>query len=273
MPSASGLHSVSFALSQLQPETLFHYRVVASNAFGTTVGQTQTFSTQGRYQFSTYYGSSGSGDGQLNIPKDVAVDASSGAIYVADYGNHRVVELSSSGDFIAAWGWGVGGGGGFEVCSSGCQAGITGSGSGQFAGPEFIEVDNSSGPSKGDVYVADTLPGDVQKFDASGAPVSSWGNGGAIDFNSEGPIQGITVDNQGSRFVGLMGHWTEIGQDGVYRNSISTGSIGDEHFMSRPDGSGIDIAPDGNFYQASVGGVDVSPPGAARDADPRYWGS
>jgi DNA-binding beta-propeller fold protein YncE len=270
VPSASGAQSVSFALSQLQPETPFHYRIVASNDFGTTVGQTQTFSTQGRYQFSTYYGSAGSGDGQFNGPKDVAVDASTGAIYVADDGNHRVVKLSSSGDFIAAWGWGVGGGGGFEVCSSGCQAGIAGSGPGQFDEPEFIEVDNSSGPSNGDVYVADEGRGDVQKFDPSGDLVSTWGEGGAIDFSDGGPIQGITVSNEGSLFVGLMGYWTEVGQDGVYRNDIPTGSIGDDHFMSRPDGNGIDIGPNGNFYQASVGGVDVSPPGAARDAIERY---
>jgi hypothetical protein len=270
VPSANGMQNVSFALGGLQPETIFHYRIVASNAFGTTIGSTQTFSTQGRYQFSAYYGSAGSGDGQLNSPKDVAVNSSTRAIYIADFGNHRIVELNSSGQFVAAWGWGVGGGGGFEICSSGCQTGLSGSGSGELEEPEFIEVDNSDGPSHGDVYVADIGRGDVQKFTSSGALVTGWGDGGAVSFSGDGPIQGITVGNEGSLFVGLMGHWTEIGQDGIYSSSIPTGSIGNDHFMSRADGHGIDMGPGANFFQASVGGVDISPPGAARDAIERF---
>ena len=135
------------------PRPSYQYRIVADDSFGTTIGSVQTFSTLGRNQFAAYYGSSGSGDGQLDEPSDVAVDNSTGDIYVADKGNHRVVKFDSSGNFLSAWGWGVGGGSHFEV-STGCHAGIPGNGAGQLSKPFFIEVDNSVGPSSGDVYVA-----------------------------------------------------------------------------------------------------------------------
>ena len=264
--SPTGPQDVSVGLSQLQPSTTYHYRVVASDSYGTSYGSEQTFTTLGRYQFSTDFGAAGSGDGQLESPSDVAIDGSNGDLYVADTGNHRVVKLDSSGNFIAAWGWGVGGGSESEVCTSGCQAGTPGTNPGQFEAPTFVEVDNSNGPSQGDVYVADTERGDVQKFDSSGALIESWGEGGAIDFNGDGPIEGITVDNDGDLFVAseellpisTESHWTEVGQDGVFRKKISTGFFS-EHRLSRPDGHGIDVNSLGSFYQASFGGVDIAP--------------
>src|SRR4030042_1741132 len=55
------------------------------------------------YQFVTKWGSPGSGDGQFNYPAGVAVD-SSGNVYVADLGNHRIQKFDSSGGFITKWG-------------------------------------------------------------------------------------------------------------------------------------------------------------------------
>ena len=134
-----------------------------------------------------------------------------------------MVEFDAEGDFVAAWGWGVGGGAGFEVCTNGCQAGLEGTGRGEFEAPAFIEVDNSSGPSRGDVYVGDTERGDVQRVRSSGGLLEGWGEGGSIDFNGDGPIEGIAVDNSGSLFVGSTlippvstePRWIEIGPDGV----------------------------------------------------------
>ena len=52
-------------------------------------------------------------------------------VYVADTNNNRIQKFSAAdGTFLGTWGWGVGGGAGFEVCPSGCQAGIAGGGGG-----------------------------------------------------------------------------------------------------------------------------------------------
>ena len=193
--SGSGHQGLNAPLSDLLINREYHYRVVADDVAGTTFGADRSFTTLGRYEFSAIFGSAGSGDGQLNHPADVGVDDSTGDIYVADKGNHRIVKLASSGSFLAAWGWGVSDGSATrQVCTSGCQAGIAGFGAGQYTSPEYIEVDNSGGPSDGDVYVADGGDSVVQKLDPSGNLVGSWGNGGAIDFSADGAIGGIASD-------------------------------------------------------------------------------
>ena len=153
----TGHRTLSFNLSDLGVDQPYHYRVIAIDNSGETVGADQTFTTLGSYQFSTSFGSTGAGDGQMSHPEDVAVDNSNGDIYVADIGNHRVDKFDSSGQFLAAWGWGVASGAAeSQVCTSGCQIGLSGTGVGQFQKPTFVEVDNSTGSSAGDVYVADT---------------------------------------------------------------------------------------------------------------------
>ena len=42
-------------------------------------------------QFIKCFGTQGSGEGELHYPKGVAVDNTTGALYVCDYGNNRVV--------------------------------------------------------------------------------------------------------------------------------------------------------------------------------------
>jgi hypothetical protein len=147
--------------------------LAAPSAFATTA---HSFSE------SEGFGSSGSGAGQLSSPKDIAVSevgATDGDVYVADTGNHRVDEFDAQGNFIRAWGWGVADGlPHFETCTLICEAGIAGSGPGQFEAGTYIAVDNSTtSVSSGDVYVADTGTRLVQKFGPSGELIESWGNG------------------------------------------------------------------------------------------------
>ncbi|MGA8744564.1 MAG: hypothetical protein WB507_01715 [Solirubrobacterales bacterium] len=197
--SFSAPSDVDAEVEGLSPGTHYHYRLIATNANGDNAA-IGSFSTLARYEYSRNIGSTGSGAGQLLDPSDVAVDETTGDIYVADTGNHRVVKFNSSGQFLGAWGWGVSDGkGSSEVCTSGCQAGIAGGGPGQFTTPSFIEVDNSSGESAGDVYVADTADNVVQKFDPSGQLVTSWGSGGATSY-AEG-IAGIAVESNGHLIV------------------------------------------------------------------------
>jgi hypothetical protein len=156
------------------------------------------------------FGSAGSGAGQLELAasSEVAVDQGTGDIYVADTGNRRVDEFSSSGTFILAFGENVGGAG-VDVCTASCQKGASGSTPGEFEAPLLIAVDNSGGLSKGDVYVGDTGDSDVSKFTATGGLVKTWGtNGQLTGFGGPGQegLAGIAVAPEG--IVQLEGAFT-----------------------------------------------------------------
>jgi sugar lactone lactonase YvrE len=182
-------------------------------------------------------GSPGSGAGQLSSPESVAVDNSAGPaagdVYVADTGNARVDQFDSSGHFVRAWGWGVADGKEeFEICTSTttCRKGIqpaepTHSKPGQFDVPQFIAVDGSSGPSEGDVYVADGGTGLVQKFTGTGELVSTWGNGGPAE-TPNGQLNGAnaapTAYPHGSTFEGPF-HATS---EGVFFDGIAIDGSG-----------------------------------------------
>src|SRR5262245_15901661 len=120
------------------------------------------------------FGSQGSGAGQFQTPLGVAIQQSSGTVYVADSGNARVEKFDANGNFIAAWGWGVKDGKAkAEVCTANCQAGIPGSGPGQFSRPTSIAFGNASGSSGSKVFVGDAGNNVVLKFDADGNFLSS----------------------------------------------------------------------------------------------------
>jgi sugar lactone lactonase YvrE len=119
-------------------------------------------------------GSLGGGAGELDAPDGVAVDAS-GDVFVADTGNERIDEFSSSGAFIKAWGWGVADGAGhLEICTTAClgQGGLSGGGAGELSSPDGVAVDAS-----GEVFVADYYNNRVDEFSSAGAFIKAWGWG------------------------------------------------------------------------------------------------
>ena len=128
-------------------------------------------------------GIQGEGAGQLSAPAGIAVNSSTGDVYVSHY-NSRVDEFSSTGSFIRAWGWGVSNGASsFETCTSSCQAGLNGGGAGQLWDLAGLTVD----PSSGDVFVADALNERIDVFSASGTFIQAWGWGvkdGANQFET-----------------------------------------------------------------------------------------
>lgn len=152
--------------------------------------------------FSGFFGSATSIPYPLADPWSVAVDDSTGDVYVTDAPDNRVEKFSSTGMFILMFGKEVDktksaplSGASQEekdVCTevevelgAECQKGVAGSTPGAFAsnGAMFVAVDNStepSDPSKGDVYVADFIEhggtgNRVSKFNSSGALISSSG--------------------------------------------------------------------------------------------------
>ena len=116
-------------------------------------------------------GATGSGDGQFNSPRGVAVD-SSGNVYVTDQLNHRIQKFDSNGTFITKWG-------------------------SNFSFPRGVAVDSS-----GNVYVVDSENHRIQKFDSSGNFLLKWGSRGSGDgqFNFPFPV-GVAVDSSGNVYV------------------------------------------------------------------------
>jgi WD40 repeat protein len=227
--------------------------------------------------FASSFGSQGSEAGQVSLAPDsgVAVNFSTHDVYVADTENARVDQFSAGGEFIRAWGWGVADGlPEFETCTLVCQAGIKGSAPGEFELPTFVAVDNSGGPSQGDVYVGDTGNRNpainshgtnlVQKFTASGVLVAGWGVGGQLDGSTSsspaGPFKddlgGIAVDQGGNLFVhDLALDLFKFAQDGTPATGIHTG------LEAPPFGIGVDSG--GDFYVGTQNLIDkLSPTGA-----------
>jgi len=95
-------------------------------------------------------GAAGSGPGEFDDPGAVTVDGA-GDVYVADTGNDRVVELSSSGGVLAEWG-------------------SRGSADGRFRSPTGVGVD-----AAGDVFVLDGESDRVQEFAPGGRFLAKWG--------------------------------------------------------------------------------------------------
>lgn len=124
----------------------------------------------------------------LNAPRALAF-APDGTLYIADSRNHRIVHLDADGNLLGQWGSFADG-----VSSPALP--------GTFNEPWGVAV----GPD-GSVYVTDTWNHRVQKFTASGQPLTTWGQYGteAGGDGFWGP-RGITVDAQGYVYVADTGN-------------------------------------------------------------------
>jgi NHL repeat len=151
------------------------------------------------HAFSSSFGSTGSGNGQFSGPNGVAVDQSTGDVYVADSANNRVEKFGPTGAFIAAFG-------------------AAGSGNGQLSDPTEAAVDNSVSPVV--VYVVDSANNRVEKFSAAGAYVSQIdGTSGATPF---GQLNGVAVGTTGDVWMyQASGEIDEFDSTGAFLTSFS----------------------------------------------------
>jgi len=193
------------------------------------------------------YGSLGSEAGQLSDPFGIAIDPRNGNVYVTEKANNRVEEFSSSGAFIRMFGWGVSNGHAeFQICTSSCQAGIAGSGNGQFSVLAGVSVDSS-----GNVWVADFGNNRVQEFSETGSYLKKFGSVGSGEGQFKGPI-GIAF-SAGSVFV------TDFNNNRVEKFSTAgafQGQFGESGSENRKFSGPYGIASDpqtGNLYVVDSG--------------------
>jgi hypothetical protein len=182
------------------------------------------------------WGTAGSGNGQfLNGAGGVAVD-SAGNVYVTDLGNHRVEKFTSSGSFIMSWGG-------------------SGTGNGQFSGPEGIAIDLTD-----NIYIADTGNHRVQKFNTSGTFVTKWGTNGTGDGQFDTPW-GVSVDGLGDVYVADTNNnrIQKFSPTGTFISSCGTSGTGNGEF-SGPQDVGADSS--GNYFVADTGNDRVQKFGA-----------
>ncbi|MGH2878059.1 MAG: hypothetical protein ACRDK4_00395 [Solirubrobacteraceae bacterium] len=207
----------------------------------------------------TFGGGPGEGAGQFVEAKGIALDQETGDVYLADRNNSRIDEFGPGGEFLRSWGWGVADGQNeFQTCGPDavlatltCEAGHEDGGAGGISTPVGIAIDNSAGPSHGDVYVEDRFNRRIDKFSASGEFLLAWGWGvadgqeeaqrcgpdaipatltcqaapevanhavGEFDELSEGTI---SVDSAGVVYVADIGRVQEFGEAGLFERQVT----------------------------------------------------
>jgi streptogramin lyase len=166
------------------------------------------------------------------LPETPAL-AANGNVWVTDYSNNRVVELSSSGALIEAVGFGVSNGESkFEICTASCRAGVAGSGNGQFSAPWGLAVNQSTG----NVYVGDSGNYRIEELNEKGEFVRSFGQHGT-GHGTFGNVNGLTVDPSGNLWVAdyANNHVEEFSETGAYMTEIGSAGSGNGQ-MSGPFG-------------------------------------
>jgi tripartite motif-containing protein 71 len=195
----------------------------------------QKFDSTGN--FLTKWGSFGEGEGQFHIFEGLGTD-SGGNVYVADEENQRIQKFDSTGNFILMWGWGVDDGtAAFQICTSGCQAGIPGNGDGQFDSPFDAATD-----SAGNVYIADISNSRIQKFDSTGNFLTQWASPGPIRVatDSAGNVYVAELNDRIQKFTSAGSLITQWGSEGTAEGQFS-----------QPGGLGTDSAA--NVYVGDAG--------------------
>lgn len=182
-----------------------------------------------------YGGSCGVGQEQLNAPRGVAIDPLSGAVFVADAGNFRVVKLTSDGQFVQAWG----------------QAGEAPD---QFQEPYDLAVE-----PQGSLLVLDAVAQRLLRFTLDGQFQTTFGaeltfyrpRGLAVDAAGQLAV----ADTGGVRIVRLDASGSLLGQVGGPGSDLATqqptdaalAPSGDLYFVEAESGAVTWLSADGSL--------------------------
>ncbi len=204
---------------------------------------------------SSSFGSAGAEPGQMNAPRGIAVGPD-GSIYVADSSNHRIEHFTESGGFIESWG-------GYSGTEPNAAEGL-------FNEPWGVAVARD-----GSVYVTDTWNHRVQKFDAHGKFIMTWGYFGQEESPDAfwGP-RGIAVDKSGLVYVADTGNKriAIFDENGNFINQLGTYGFDPGQF-DEPVGVAVDQS--GDVYVTDTWNQRVQVFRAESPTDPyvlnRYW--
>jgi 6-bladed beta-propeller len=188
------------------------------------------------HAFSKAFG--GEGEHALSDPQGVAIQQSTGEVYVVDGGHDRVELFDAEGNFLRAFG-------------------SAGNGEGQFREPTQIAIDNSTG-LPGDVYVLDPPEDRIEVFNAKGEYLRQVTREDIEPTalketqTSPGSIEAIGVDDRGDLWIATASHlvleFPPGGQPpGLFGTSLGGGASIDRGFAI--DSNGDLYGPDGNVVR------------------------
>ena len=173
------------------------------------------------------FGSQGEGDGQFELPTDVAVDAD-GFVYVSEYGgNDRVSKFTPDWRFVTSFGG-------------------PGSGPPELSRPSALAFDK-----QGRLWVADACNHRICWFDRSGAFLGAFGTLGEAPGQLKYPYD-VSFLHDGTAVV------CEYGNNRLQRFDLSGRSLGTWGTAGRKVGQlaypwGAAVGPDGKVYVVDSG--------------------
>ena len=166
-------------------------KIVFSLLFALCIVSLQT--VYGEPEFVLKFGTTGTGNNNLNNPTDIILDKNGKNIYVVDSNNHRINVFDDDGDYDFKYG---------TFCDmtsiQNCNDNADGAdndGDGQFNNPISIARD-----TLGNFFVVDEGNQRVQIFDDSGEFQSKFGSSNSADDNYLGSSKGIVIQD-GTRDV------------------------------------------------------------------------
>ncbi len=172
--------------------------------------------TQRGHTYTRFFATSG--EGALSHPGAIAVSRQTGDVYVLDRGHNRIVQDTATGEFVAAWGWGVKtNANSWQLCTSACHEGRPHKGF-QLADAQAIAVDNSTDfedPSQGDVYVIAPREKEeeayeaIEKYSPEGKPLEritkipyqEEGEPEKLEEPEAGETHGLSIDADGTPWL------------------------------------------------------------------------
>jgi hypothetical protein len=190
--------------------------------------------------------------GSFSNPNGIAIDESSGDVYVADLATDTVYRFDASGnpvDFTA-------------LHADALTGAATPAGSFEFPDvpdtPAAIAVDNSrnpSDPSRGDLYVMDAGHGVIDKFSSSGEYLSQITGFEPATGSSGNALLGIGVDANGTVRVDLSNSASNVVTVDEFDDSSTNDLIANQHNHN------LDGGEEGVPHELPVYGFAVGPTG------------